>query len=208
MNLFPKTPPIFDELAKLTDVVCKAGRHLNAIKLGQPAAVKRVAAAVRDTETTADTICRTIAHQTDASFITPIDREDIHALKNDLNTIIDHIENVTTGIALYRVTRNGTTFNAFTTLIMRATDQVDTLIKELPHRDRHVTEMRERIAALHTIEKEGDVMIRKAYAKLFSGKTAPMTAIKWMKIFENLEIVLDSCEAVADRVDEIIIKNF
>lgn len=208
MDFFPKTPKIFDELARLSALVGEAGRHLHTIKLGHPAVVKRVAAAVRDTEQAADNICHTIAYQTDASFVTPIDREDIHALKNDLNTIIDHIENVTTGIALYRVTRNGTTFNAFTTLIMRATDQVNTLVKELPHRDRHVTEMRERIAALHTIEKEGDVMIRKAYAKLFSGKTAPMTAIKWMKIFENLEIVLDSCEAVADRVDEIIIKNF
>lgn len=119
-----------------------------------------------------------------------------------------HIENVTTGINLYRVTKNGATFHAFTTRIMQATDDVEDLVADLPYRDRHVSDMRVRIEAVHRIEKEGDRMIRAAYARLFSGKTAPMTAIKWMHIFENLEIVLDACEAVADRVDEIIIKNF
>lgn len=208
MNFFPTTPKIFDEFIKLAAVVSQASHLLAKIQLGDTAAIKKIAASVQKLEQTADSICRDIVHQADTTFITPIDREDIHALKNDLNSIIDHIENVTTGISLYKVTKNGSTFQEFTKLVIAATRQVDLLIQELNYRDRHLSQMKKIIAELHKIEKQGDVMTRTAYAQLFGQKKSTITVLKWMQIFENLEIILDACEATADRVDEIIIKNF
>lgn len=164
---------------------------------------------IRSLESHADTICHRLHQEAERTFITPIDREDIQVLTKRLDNIIDAIEEVATKLVLYngkaRTTRE---FQDFAKLVGQTTQTVATLIPLLKHRDKHIPRMKKLIHAIHTLENEGDVLIRKALSSLFARQKNATTIIKWKDIYETLEMILDEAEDTADTVEAIIIKNF
>lgn len=207
MNFFPKTPDFFSKFEALAKTVTKASSYLSQIKLGQKN-MSSIAEAVQKLELKADAITHDIAHEADSTFITPIDREDIHALADHLDNLLDLIENVTTGFTLYGITQNGKEFYQYTDLIKQGTTEIEKLILQLPPHGRNLDRMRKHIGAIHAIEKKGDVLTRQALTTLFTKKKNAVEIIKWKYVYDNLEMILDECEKTADTVDEIIIKNF
>jgi uncharacterized protein len=207
MNFFPKTSDFFSQFEQLAQTVTKAGGLLAKIKLGQ-ANVTSIAKSVQKLELEADEITHQIAHDADSTFITPIDREDIHALADHLDNLLDLIENVATGLTLYAIKKNGKEFYQYTELIGLALTEIEKLIFQIRFRGKDIAGMRTHIDTIHAIEKKGDVLTRQALTTLFTKKNNAVEIIKWKYVYDNLEMILDECEKTADCVDEIIIKNF
>ncbi len=169
----------------------------------------RLAKELARLEHDADTICHHINREAESTFITPLDREDLHALAKNLDNILDLIEDVASKIVIYNGLSQSTTyFHKFTNVIQEATSVVDALVGLLRFRDKHVAKMKKAIVAIHTLEHRGDELIRLALRELFRKQRSAVAVIKWKDLYETLEEVLDECEGVADVVEEIMIKNF
>lgn len=207
MDFFPRNPKFFEIFIELADLVASGGRLLTKIKIGS-ATTSAIATKMKHLEARADSLCHTLYREADSTFITPIDREDIHILAKTLDNIIDLVEDLAANIKLYKVTRGTHDFNTFAAIIMEAAAKIATLIRLLKGRDKHTKEMRKLIIAIHALENKGDEMMREAIKDLFADHKNPVTIIKWKDLYETMEKVLDECEDAADVVEQIIIKNF
>jgi len=206
MPFFPQTGQFFALFSQLAAIIDQASNHLTKIKpTASTAKNKRLAAAVQRLELTGDEYAHLLHHEADRSFITPIDREDIYTLANSLNNVLDYIENVTSGIYLLGIKGNGREFAQYVELIDESTSLIVDLIGHLAHKGKKVSDMKVIIHTLHQLEKKGDELTRTALMNLFLHSKRPIFIIKWKHIYDNLEQVLDACEAVADTVDDIII---
>lgn len=159
-------------------------------------------------EEKADSICHQLYFEADSTFITPIDREDIHKFSRNLDNIIDLIENLISNIQLFHVTKEIPIYKSFANLIEKATLKIEELTLLLKQREKKVKEMKKIIIDIHTLENEGDELIRRAFKYLFNNHKNPVIIIKWKDLIENMESILDECENTADIVSEIIVKNF
>ncbi len=162
----------------------------------------------RHLELKADSLCHTLKQEANSTFITPIDREDIHALARNLDDIIDRIEDIFACLFVYKIQTTTGDFKIIATTINKATAAVYALISLLKHRDRKIKDIKRIIVDIHTLENEGDELTRQVISSLFTHEKDIVSLIKWKHIFEKMEEVLDTCEETADIVDEIVIKNF
>ncbi|MBI4136795.1 DUF47 family protein, partial [Candidatus Roizmanbacteria bacterium] len=189
MQFFPKTPKFFDLFDALGEKVRTSGVLLSTVKLSSSSRII-VAEKLRKVELDADHICHKITVEADATFIPPIDREDIHALAANLDNIIDHIENLQSHIVLFNVREGNGIFGDYIKVIKEATREVALLVAQLRYGAKQVSDMKKRYRTIHALESQGDELLRKAYTKLFSGRKSPVVIIKWKDLYENLEEIL------------------
>ena len=208
MDIFPKNPKFFDMFDELADTIHKAGSELQTMGI-RTKTVSKTAQKIRKLELHADAICHELSTEAERTFITPIDREDIHTLARNLDEIIDQIEEVASKIVLYNgLAKDNGNLHAYTKLIHNTTAAIQKLIAALKHRDKRVSHMKQSIQTIHTLENEGDVLIRQSIKQLFARQKNAITLIKWKDLYETMEQVLDESERVADIVEVIIVKNF
>ncbi|MBI2404743.1 DUF47 family protein [Candidatus Gottesmanbacteria bacterium] len=208
MNLFPKTPQFFAMFEELADTVSEAGTQLKTMQVRTKHAAQ-TAQKIRKLELRADAICHKLATEAQRTFITPIDREDIHELARNLDEVIDQIEEVASKIVLYNgMAKDNGKLKEFAEIISQTTVHIQKLIATLKYREKHAGNMKQYIRDIHTKENEGDTLIRHAIKELFSRQKNAITLIKWKDLYETMERVLDESEHVADIVEVIIVKNF
>ncbi len=207
MPFFPQQNQFFELFNDLAATVNQASHLLTRIKIGSTQN-KRLALSVQKLELKSSEFSHLLKREADRAFITPIDREDIHALANSFNAVLDHIENVASSFYLLNVKTNGQEFKAFTELIEESTTILQELAKDLTFKGKYVNRMKVNITTLHQLEKKGNELTRTALMKLFLHTPKPLVVIKWKYIYDDLEKTLNACEMTADTFDEIIIKNF
>ncbi len=209
MQLLPKTPKFFDLFENLASLTKKVARILDETKVGKdPKSIRESARKARALEEKADRICHKIFVEADGAFLTPIDREDIYLLAKSLDNVIDLIENVSSNLYLYKVTKATIEFKKFRELVVLISKEVYLLISELEKERKDIKKMRKHIIKIHSLENEGDELLGRAIKNLFSNHKSGIEIIKWKDIYENLESVLDECEDAADVVNTIIVKNY
>ncbi|MBI2641163.1 DUF47 family protein [Candidatus Roizmanbacteria bacterium] len=207
MGLFPKTIDFFARLSELATVMKEISLLLKKIKIPLPKD-NSFSKKARQLELKADALCHKIQNDVNVSFITPIDREDIYNLADNLDTVVDLIENLISNLAVYSIKKEEKEFREFITLITSTTQDLVLLIQHLKHREKNIKEMRNIIVRINRDENLGDQLIRKAYMSLFSNHTNAVDVIKWKDIYTNMEGILDASERLAHLVEEIIIKNY
>ncbi len=154
-------------------------------------------------EQTGDRITHDVHQRLNATFVTPIDREDILDLVSDLDDIIDHIDEVADYLGLYRIEAPMEQSQRLAHVLLQATRQ----IAEAMPRLRTFDEVTHFTVEVNRLENEGDRISRDAIASLFEAGIDPLVVIRWKDIFERLEEAIDACEHVANNLAGIIIKN-
>ena len=150
-----------------------------------------------------DRITHDIIHRLHATFVTPIDREDILALASALDDIIDFTEEVADYMGLYRIEAPMEQAVRMSHILVQATRQVS---EALP-RMRGFQDLSHYTVEINRLENDGDRVTREAMASLFEGGIDPMVVIRWKDLYERLEQAIDACERVANVLEGIIIKN-
>jgi len=148
MQFFPKTPKFFDAFEKLADQIQLAGVTITQVKVGT-SSVTMCAKKLRELELTADEICHQISNQVNATFIPPIDREDIQALARNLDTIIDLIENSGSLLELYRIKTSNQWFTSYCKLLKQATTTTAELVRQLRFGNKKINKMRQLSIEIH-----------------------------------------------------------
>ena len=164
---------------------------------------KGVAAAILEHEHVGDKIVHDVIRRLNKSFITPIDREDIYDLVATTDEILDNIEAATDMVILYRVGEITDQARRQAEVIAKATP----LLKECMDNLEKPKGLDERIIAIHTLEYDGDRILREAIASLFDGDMKCTDIIKWKDIYEILEAAIDECEHVANVIESIVLKH-
>jgi len=203
---FPRIVPreekfydMFEELAALA--VETAGELATLVKdLPNAAAVAR---RMKTLEHRGDDITHEIIKKLNRSFVTPIERGDIHALACGLDEVIDYMEVAGHKISLYEFDRVGREIVVIAELLVESTKTVEKAVKclrKFPDADQHLRE-------INRLEEEADHLARTALANLFKNEKDAITIIKLKEILEIIEGATDRCEDVANIVDGVIVKN-
>jgi hypothetical protein len=159
---------------------------------------------VKALEHRGDELTREIIELLNRQYVTPFDREDIYGLAKAIDDVVDHIDEASDMLGLYKVERR----------MDHAVEQCRVLVSAAEHLSRAVADLGQlRRAEAHlvqvkSLEDEGDRIVREAIAALFENETFdPRTIIRWKDIFEGLEQAIDACETAADFVGNIVVKN-
>lgn len=156
-----------------------------------------------EAEKKADNINHEMVQQLSKTFVTPIDREDLHTLAFAIDDIIDNIEAAGTTMVLCKVHHTTPYAVKMANLVLDASAKLNTLVPNL----RTMRDVRQQYIAIHDLENQGDALWQQAFASLFEDGSNPLDVIKWKEIYEMMEESIDAIERVAEIIEEVIQKN-
>ncbi len=164
---------------------------------------ERLAIQLRDIEHTGDTISHDIGHKLEATFVTPIDREDISVLISRIDDIVDLIEEVADTCILYGIEQPTPVALQQAEIIVKQCEQLQAAIDKL----RNFKDLSGHWIEVHRLENEGDRIVRHAIAELFTNGQNAVDIIKWKDVYSLLEEAIDSCEDAANVIERIVVKH-
>ena len=168
--------------------------------------VEAKARGLRDMEKRADAFTTDICKRLNTSFVTPIDREDIHALAMSMDDVLDYIEAAADRMKLYGVEEPRPEAAELSALLIEGTKSIKTAVAELVNL-RHIENVLKPCVEINRIENQADEVQRRALARLFREEKKPLEIAKWQEIFDRLETATDRCEDVADVLESIVVRN-
>ena len=161
---------------------------------------------IERTESNGDEITHKIIEKLNTTFITPIDREDIHALASALDDILDFINASAQRMHLYDVESVTHDAISLACVILRAAEETENLTNNMKNL-KNLKSMKTCWIEVNRLENEGDKISRQAIATLFRNESNPIEVIKWKEIYEHLEMAIDKCEDAANIVEAVVLKN-
>ena len=150
-----------------------------------------------------DELTSSIMRRLTTSFVTPFDREDIHALAEELDDVVDDMLAVSALLSLVQVD----------ILLPEVKEQADVLVRmteqtvELLARLERMKGVQQYLDAIDALESEGDAIYRRCVARLFSGEYDALEVLKWKDIVQAMEAALNTLEDITDVVESIVLKH-
>lgn len=205
MRLLPRDERFFDLFTSVAVLNVEAARHLHEL-LGTNGEHRAfLAESIKRLEHEADTITHEVITRLDRSFITPLDREDIHMLASRLDDILDRIDGTARRVLIFRPGQAPKGITDIAEVIVRSTEQILEAVRVLDSAKTNVV-----IAAcvqVKKLEEEGDFVYHEWLGKLFDEEKDPITLLKWKELYDTLEKTLDQAEDVANVLESIAIKH-
>ena len=158
---------------------------------------------IKDREHEGDRVTHEIVQLVNKTFVTPIDREDIYNLATVLDDICDFMDQVADELNLYGVEEVPPEAIEQAGVIFRAVSKIADAVHGLDG----LKDISHHLIDVHTLEDEGDRIVRAATARLFRDGLDPLVVIRWKDIHHDLEQAVDSCEKAAHVLESIYLKN-
>jgi predicted phosphate transport protein (TIGR00153 family) len=158
---------------------------------------------IKGIEHKGDTITHNLITKLNQTFITPMDREDIHELASKIDDVLDLADAATVRLLTYRVDRIRPGVVELAKVLVEATEQIVAAVKVL-EKQNHILEY---CIEINRLENEGDRVSRALIAQLFEEEKDPLQIIKWKEIIETIETAIDKCEDVANVIESVVIKS-
>ncbi len=202
-TLFPKNDRFFDLFTASARTVREGAEFLLAMT-SDFTAIPEKAAELKRIETRGDRVTHEIVEHLNASFITPMDREDIYALARALDEVLDEIEGVGSRMEMFNVEEPTAECVELVNLIVQGTRKIEQVVTDL----RAFGDQKKELAEVRFIEHQADLITRRMTAHLFHDPSANiLNLIKWKEIYSRLEHTADRLEDVANTLDDIIVKH-
>ena len=201
-NLIPKEVRFFDHFEEQSRLIIEAARLLREM-VGNFADARAKAHAIKEVEHRGDLITHEFVKRLNTTFITPLDREDIHALATELDDVLDYIEAVAERLVVYRIKEPTSACRAMAEIIAGTVEAMDRAIRCLRGMD---AGFHEHAVEVNRLENAADTLLRDSLAAMFEEQGDPIEIIKWKEIYETMEIVTDRSEDVANVIEGIILK--
>jgi len=203
-KLLPRETSFFDYFEKHAALIVKGAQELIALMINNDLLK---ASQIKDIEHEADTITHQCVEALHKTFITPIEREDIHRLISRMDDIIDYIDDAADRLFLYKIQIIKPEAKELTQVLLNATLEVEQAVKGLRHLDKDEA-IRKRCININCLENEADSVFRRAVVCLFEEEKDTRTLIKWKEIYEDLESAADRCEDVANIIEGVILEYY
>jgi uncharacterized protein len=201
-RLIPREEKFFQDFQALADEL-----HRGALLLEQmlepehPAWAK--AEEIKEVEHKCDLITHEIIQRLNRTFVTPLDREDIHELARSLDDVMDAIDASATLVKLYRLESVRFGARELATIITASTTEVRFALDSLEKRKGVITHSVE----INRLENEADRTHQEAVSRLFEDERDPLMVMKWKETLDFLEDATDRCEDVANVLEGVVVKH-
>jgi predicted phosphate transport protein (TIGR00153 family) len=203
LRLMPREEEFFELFVAVANRCQEAAEFLREQLTGRPERAAYCAESIKRLENEADGVTHEVVNRLDRTFITPIDREDIHLLASDLDDVIDRIDGTARRAQIFRLGRAPEGIAELCDVIRRITSEIAQAVAKLRSQDdvmRHCIEAKR-------LEEEGDALYHEMLGRLFDQERDPIAIIKWKEIYDNLETTIDEAEDVANDIESIILKH-
>ena len=139
-------------------------------------------------------------------FMTPIELEDLVALSQELDNVVDCIDDVMQRVYIHNITAMRDDVGEFTALLVRCVEALCGAVGELSNFRKSET-IRPAIVDVNSLESEADALYLKAMRRLYTTERDPITVLSWTHLYEGLENCFDACEHASDVIESVIMKN-
>jgi len=204
-KLLPRKTEFFAMFSRHAELCVEGARLLREL-LQKPMDSEERANQIKLVEHAADDVCQRTMEALHATFVTPLERGDIHRLSSRLDDIMDHIEATASRLWLYEIQAVTPEALEMGEHLVRAADAVKIAVDGLGQ-GIDASRMRGLCGKIKQVEKENDRVLRRATARLFKEERDPLALIKWKEIYEDLEGAIDRCEDVGNIVEGVVIEN-
>lgn len=160
---------------------------------------------MKEFETYGDTMVHDLIGELNNAFITPIEREDILALSISMDDILDGLYHTAALFEMYSIIEIDEYMLTFVDEIKNCVTEIDAAIELLSAKK--MLHLREHTIKIKEMESDCDHILRDAIRHLFTTQKDPIRIIKHKQIYEGLEEIANSCKAVANTLETIIMKN-
>ncbi len=205
INFMPKEVKFFDYLNLQAENLVKASAYFKSI-LKNGVLDEAAAKKIHDYEHEGDTLSHEITDMLNRTFITPIDREDIYALANQLDDVLDMLNAMAGRMRLYKLDPGNEYFSQFIDLIDQSSVALSNAVKHM-HDTKRARRVLDHCIEINRLENMGDQVREKAIGHLFETEKDPIMVIKWKEMYEVAESTLDKCEHVAKVIEAILVKH-
>jgi uncharacterized protein len=199
-RLLPTDDSFFELFDAAAANAADAARHLrDLIADGDSAGHERI----NECEHRGDEMTKAILQRLDSTFVTPFDREDIHALAEELDDVVDDIQTVSQLLLLTQVTTSLPDMAEQADLLVQMAEEAELLVARL----QSMKDVGKHLDAIDRLESEGDAVYRRILAFLYSGEIEALEVLRWKGIVEALEGALNTIEDISDVVESIVLKH-
>jgi predicted phosphate transport protein (TIGR00153 family) len=159
---------------------------------------------LQEIEHRGDDMTHDIIRMLNQTFITPFDREDIHALTSSLDDVLDYVNSAATRMKLYRIITPPPAAADLAELIVKQSEELSKAVSLLEEEHQKVLD---HCVVVNQLENEADRVSRQAIAELFEYEKDPIQLIKIKELYEVLETATDKAEDAANVLEAVVLKS-
>jgi uncharacterized protein len=201
-RLLPREEKFYTDFLALADELKRGARLLEEM-LAPERPVWGKADEIKEVEHKCDFLTHEIIQRLNRTFVTPLDREDIHALARSLDDVMDAIDASAALVRLYRLESVRPGARELARTITASTDQVHLALAAMEMHKALTTHAVE----INRLENEADRVHQQAVSRLFDDERDPMVVMKWKEALDFLEDATDRCEDVANVLEGVMVKH-
>ena len=201
-RLIPREERFFDDFVALAEQI-RRGAVLLEEMLAPDQPVWDKADEIKESEHKCDFLTHEIIQRLHRTFVTPLDREDIHSLAISLDDVMDAIDAAAAVVRLYKIQQIRSGARRLADIVVESMDRITEALGALEKR----SGVLELAARVNQLEREADRVHQDAIVELFDQETDPIAVIKWKEIFDFLEAATDRCEDVGNLLEGVVVKH-
>jgi uncharacterized protein len=201
-RLLPREEKFYSDFEALADELKRGARLLEEMLAPDPPNWNK-ADEIKEVEHKCDFLTHEVIQRLNRTFVTPLDREDIHALARSLDDVMDAIDAAAALVRLYRLSAVRFGVRELAKIITSSTDQVRLAVGALEAHKGLTTHAVE----INRLENEADRVHQQAVGKLFDDERDPILVMKWKEALDFLEDATDRCEDVANVLEGVMVKH-
>ena len=201
-SLIPVEGKFYADFAAMADQLRNGARLLEQMFASEPPIADK-AHEIKEVEHKCDFLTHEIIQRLHRTFVTPLDREDIHSLARSLDDVMDAIDASAAVVRLYQIAHVRPDARELARLVKVSAEQVVIAMKALERK----TGISTPAVEINRLENEADRAHQVALRRLFEEERDPITIIKWKEILDFLEAATDRCEDVANVLEGVVVKH-
>jgi len=204
VRLLPRDEHFFELFIAVAERSVEAARLLGEMLQAPPDRRTFLVESIKRLEHECDQVTHEVITRLDRSFITPLDREDIHELASGLDDVIDLIDGAARRAQIFHLGEAPEGAILIADVIRRACEELLLAVRGLSKNQGAVLPA---CIAVKRLEEEGDSLYHEWLGRVFEGSPDPVLVIKWKELYDNLEKTLDHAEDAANVLESISIKH-
>ena len=201
-SLIPREEKFYEDFAALAEQI-RRGAGLLEQMLTPDRPIWDKAHEIKEVEHKCDFLTHEIIQRLNRTFVTPLDREDIHTLARSLDDVMDAIDAAAAIIPLYKIETVRQEARELSRIIVASADQVSVAMKSLAR----LSGVVDCAVEINRLENEADRVHQAAVRMLFEEERDTLTIIKWKELLDFLEAATDRCEDVANVLEAVVVKH-
>jgi predicted phosphate transport protein (TIGR00153 family) len=201
-RLIPRNEKFYELFTALADRIVSGATLLERMLASDPPDWD-TALRIKQVEHECDALTHNIIQRLNSTFVTPIDREDIHQLARSLDDVMDAIDAAAGVLRRYRMASLRYGARELASLTWQATMQMKVAVEALERK----TGVHERAVEVNRLENAADDVHDEALRRLFEEERDAITLIKWKEVLDLIEEATDRCEDVANVLEGVVVKH-